>query len=96
MEMDNKRNANMMADEELDNVAGGWQCGKGDKEGKKIVSSVNDLCDHWTCKTCGGTSLNGTVHSCTNGNINLPFPCLQCKYCAEQEGYGNVCTYQGA
>lgn len=77
-----------MQDKELENVAGGFCM----KDGYKVCEP-SDVCENWTCKTCGGTSLDANTHNCKGANLLCTFPCTRCKYSKHVDGYGHVCDY---
>lgn len=89
----NENGTHPVSDEELDNVSGGWQCGKSDKKNEKIVSGDSDVCAHWVCKHCGRNNRNGTKHDCSAGTRNYQFLCEICEYSEHRLGKGCVCTY---
>ena len=66
-----------LADDELDNVAGGT-CYKG---GRPVVTTAN-RCNRWICKYCGetyGEYVN--QHKCTVIRNWICIGCSSCKYC---------------
>lgn len=88
----NENKMQPVGDEELDNVSGGWLCGG---TYTKVVGSEEDVCEHWECKHCGRSNLNGTAHTCSAGVKTYTFPCQICKYCEHRLGSGYVCMYSG-
>ena len=69
-----------IADEELDNVAGGG-CYKGDR----LVVSVMNYCDEWRCKTDGSQcDIYGAMVYCNTCGIGAF--CNTCHYCTYEKG----------
>ena len=71
-----------LADDELDNVAGGCH----EWGGNRLVVTVGYACEHWTCKKCGVESsedFGGTWgHRCVEGGpITSPGGGLTCNSC---------------
>ena len=73
-----------LADEELDNVAGG-QC----KNGDKYVVIATTTCEQWKCPDCGGHCYDSIfvsyLHDCKNGKTK-PAYCSNCVYCTYERG----------
>ena len=70
-----------LADDELDNVAGGT-CYKG----KRPVVTVGNTCEYWTCKLCGdGKNMQSyRLHWCNKNpkyKVEDNTTCNTCKYC---------------
>ncbi len=75
-----------LSDDELDNVAGGG-CYKGDR----LIVTVANSCEYWTCKKCGLGSLGDTsLHSCREGfwgtGESATVVCNDCKYMSYENG----------
>ncbi len=68
-----------LADDELDNIAGG-AC----HNGGEMVTTVGNSCSHYTCKHCGKTwgyyQSPAHTHNCKGGSPVL-FNCNNSKYC---------------
>ena len=70
-----------LADDELDNVAGGDKCGTTYRDGRPVVSGLN-YCDRWRCEKCrnaGEDGSNCTKHS--GGSF-----CMTCAYSRSESG----------
>ena len=68
-----------LADEELDNVAGG---GCHAKDGRLVVT-IHYSCEQFVCKSCGRSG----KHTHHVGNIVTVYPaCEICKYCTHEKG----------
>ncbi len=75
-----------LADDELDNVAGGG-CYKGDR----LIVSVANFCELWTCKKCGIGSYGDTgTHYCKAGFLSTgdscTIVCNDCKHMSYEKG----------
>jgi len=66
-----------LADDELDNVAGGG-CHNG--EGYLVVTALH-VCGSWTCKNCGSTDAGFFCKGC-----GADYLCSCCSYCFSQGG----------
>ena len=69
-----------LADDELDNVAGGG-CHKG---GRLVVSAMN-YCDEWRCKDDGSMSYLNVLFVECNTCHRQAF-CYSCSYCTYEKG----------
>ena len=68
-----------LADEELDNVAGGCH------NGGRLVVSVMHYCDEWRCKDDGSQcDIDGVLVNCNTCKIVAY--CFSCKYCTYEKG----------
>ena len=69
-----------LADDELDNVAGG-----GCHNGGRLVVSVMHYCDEWRCKDDGSQcDIDGVLVNCNTCKIAAY--CFSCKYCTYEKG----------
>ena len=69
-----------LADEELDNVAGG-----GCHNGGRLVVSVMHYCDEWRCKDDGSQcDIDGVLVNCNTCKVAAY--CFSCKYCTYEKG----------
>ena len=69
-----------LADDELDNVAGG-----GCHTGGRLVVSVMHYCDEWRCKDDGSQcDIDGVLVNCNTCKIAAY--CFSCKYCTYEKG----------
>lgn len=69
-----------LADEELDNVAGG-----GCHNGGRLVVSVMHYCDEWRCKDDGSQcDIDGILVNCNTCRVAAY--CFSCKYCSYEKG----------
>ena len=76
-----------LADDELDNVAGGG-CHATDN---RLIVTTHNKCDLWTCKDCGGTHKDNFLlydeHYCKEGDQNgWKVICCTCKYYTYERG----------
>ena len=88
-----------ISDEELENVSGG---GCHNSDGRLIVTGCN-MCDHWSCLQCGGSTsshtykisphLNtGMITCATNGTFSAGYGCSYCGHCSAAGGFV-VCNH---
>ena len=70
-----------LADDELDNVAGGGCYTRIDK----TVVSAGHRCPHYFCKYCGGRGLNKRRGGCC-AKCGAPACCETCQYCTREKG----------
>ena len=76
-----------LADDELDNVAGGW-CYKG---GRPVIT-VGEQHDCFVCKRCGGTLSDfsvivfGDIHICKDTGSDYICNCDNCKWIIYEKG----------
>ena len=69
-----------LADDELNNVAGG-----GCHNGGRLVVSVMHYCDEWRCKDDGSQcDIDGVLVNCNTCKIAAY--CFSCKYCTYEKG----------
>ena len=69
-----------LADDELDNVAGG-----GCHNGGRLVVSVMHYCDEWRCKDDGSQcDIDGVLVNCNTCKVAAY--CFSCKYCSYEKG----------
>lgn len=69
-----------LADDELDNVAGG-----GCHNGGRLVVSVMHYCDEWRCKDDGSQcDIDGVLVNCNTCKVAAY--CFSCKYCTYEKG----------
>ena len=69
-----------LADEELDNVAGG-----GCHNGGRLVVSVMHYCDEWRCKDDGSQcDIDGMLVCCNTCGVAAY--CHSCQYCTYEKG----------
>ena len=69
-----------LADDELDNVAGG-----GCHNGGRLVVSAMHYCDEWRCKDDGSQcDIDGVLVNCNTCKVAAY--CFSCKYCTYEKG----------
>ena len=69
-----------LADDELDNIAGG-----GCHNGGRLVVSVMHYCDEWRCKDDGSQcDIDGVLVNCNTCKVAAY--CFSCKYCTYEKG----------
>ena len=80
-------NSGELADDELNNVAGGWCYNDG-----RPVITVGEQHDCFVCAECGDTiedshyDMYGYMHMCHYKNRNIVNNCGNCKYCIYEKG----------
>lgn len=84
-----------MADEELENVAGGWCY----HDGNRVVTAISPACKDWVCDECGSKSelLDDGSRICRNrmnhkGKYIFRSYCCNCKHYKYEDAL-SLCTY---
>ena len=76
-----------LADDELDDVSGGRNCGTIYKDGRPVITAINS-CDRWRCETCGGVDADG-LHCREHSGDGC---CIGCKYSVYEDAL-LLCTH---